>query len=66
MKSATFSDNFKPEKCKNVNGQEAVTVGAGMQWAELAALVDAKGKLIVTGGNPTVGCIGGFLQGMSG
>ncbi|KAK6344378.1 hypothetical protein TWF696_008015 [Orbilia brochopaga] len=63
LQSVEFSENFKPESCPQAKPHSAVTVGAGLQWKELVTQAGKHGKLVVTGGNPTVGCIGGFLQG---
>ncbi|KAK6541995.1 hypothetical protein TWF694_007767 [Orbilia ellipsospora] len=63
MRETTFTDNFKPHNCPKAIAHSAVTVGAGMQWKDLVTAAHGHGKLVVSGGNPTVGCIGGYLQG---
>ncbi|KAF3931396.1 hypothetical protein ABW19_dt0201090 [Dactylella cylindrospora] len=63
MRDVKFTESFKPKNCPKVKSHSAVTVGAGMQWRDLVIQAEEQGKLLVTGGNPTVGCIGGFLQG---
>ncbi|RVD83147.1 uncharacterized protein DFL_007546 [Arthrobotrys flagrans] len=63
MRDAEFTESFKPKKCSKTKPHSAVTIGSGMQWEDLVLLAHPHGKLVVTGGNPTVGCIGGFMQG---
>ncbi|EPS38898.1 hypothetical protein H072_7337 [Dactylellina haptotyla CBS 200.50] len=63
MRKVEFTESFKPKNCAKVATHSAVTVGAGMQWRDLVIQAAPHKKLLVTGGNPTVGCIGGFLQG---
>ncbi|KAK6353910.1 hypothetical protein TWF730_008331 [Orbilia blumenaviensis] len=63
MRDAEFTESFQPKKCSKTKPHSAVTIGSGMQWRDLVILAHPHGKLVVTGGDPTVGCIGGFMQG---
>ncbi|KAF3920455.1 hypothetical protein ABW20_dc0105412 [Dactylellina cionopaga] len=63
MRNVEFTESFKPKNCAKATAHSAVTLGAGFQWRDIVPLAQEHGKLLVTGGNPTVGCIGGYLQG---
>ncbi|KAJ5507621.1 hypothetical protein N7527_009764 [Penicillium freii] len=41
----------------------SVTIGGGYEWGEVYEVISAHNKLVVGGGTPTVGCIGGWMQG---
>jgi FAD/FMN-containing dehydrogenase len=63
MKRIVFSSNFVPEKCQSRKGEEAVTIGAGVQFQELYGAAASKGKALVIGYARTVGAAGGYIQG---
>ncbi|EWC44300.1 hypothetical protein DRE_01126 [Drechslerella stenobrocha 248] len=63
LQTVEFAERFRPQGCRRAQPHSAVTVGAGVQWKDLVPKADEQGKLVVSGGNPTVGCVGGFLQG---
>lgn len=63
MRSVVWSNDFVPEKCQSRYGEEAVTIGAGMQIKELYGAAAEKGKAFVIGLADTVGAAGGFIQG---
>ncbi|CAZ84334.1 unnamed protein product [Tuber melanosporum] len=63
MNNIEFSGNFTPESCKWKKGEEAVTIGAGVQLKPLYSALAAKGKTAVVGLANTVGAAGGFIQG---
>ncbi|KAL4894208.1 hypothetical protein BDV59DRAFT_192561 [Aspergillus ambiguus] len=61
-----FADSYVPTKpCPGHTQWDgaSVTIGGGYEWGEAYQVVSAKNKLIVGGGTPTVGCIGGWMQG---
>lgn len=62
LKNITKVDDFVPE---NGNGSEgpAVTIGAGVQLAELYKTLDAMNVVVVAGFANTVGAAGGYIQG---
>ena len=41
----------------------ALTIGGGYVWGEVYDLAADEGVIVVGGGNPTVGCLGGWMQG---
>ncbi|TFK51006.1 FAD-binding domain-containing protein [Heliocybe sulcata] len=66
FKDMTFYDNFVPAGAPHgTQGQSAVTLGAGVQWFEIYAAADARGKFVPGGFSPdgTVGAAGGWLLG---
>ncbi|RPA97303.1 FAD-binding domain-containing protein [Choiromyces venosus 120613-1] len=63
MKSIEFSDSFTPETCTWKKGEEAVTIGAGVQLKQLYSALKDKGKTAVIGLANTVGAAGGYIQG---
>ncbi|PWW80057.1 FAD-binding domain-containing protein [Tuber magnatum] len=63
MNSIEFSDSFTPEGCKWKKGEEAVTIGAGVQLKPLYSALKDKGKTAVIGLSNTVGAAGGYIQG---
>ncbi|GKZ85683.1 hypothetical protein AnigIFM56816_011654 [Aspergillus niger] len=61
-----LADSFVPTKSCPVHTQwdgASVTIGGGYEWGEVYQVVSANNKLVVGGGTPTVGCIGGWMQG---
>ncbi|KAF9561165.1 FAD-binding domain-containing protein [Agrocybe pediades] len=62
MKSMSKSTNFVPDGCKT-KGVTAITIGAGVQFADLYAFADQNGLEVVGGTDQTVGAAGGYLQG---
>ncbi|RPA93889.1 FAD-binding domain-containing protein [Choiromyces venosus 120613-1] len=56
LKGMEFFDDF-------AGMGSAVTVMAGMQWGEVYDEVAKRGLVVVGGANPTVGSVGGYLQG---
>lgn len=65
MKDISFHESFVPLNQTGTPGSDAVTLGAGVQWFEAYAAVQAQGKTIVGGAstNGTVGAAGGWVLG---
>ncbi|KAJ7321708.1 hypothetical protein DFH08DRAFT_712871 [Mycena albidolilacea] len=61
LKDMTYHPGFVPEDCSLV--QPAVTIGAGVQWAEAYEFADAHNITLVGGSDRSVGVVGGWLQG---
>ena len=62
MKNITFSSNFVPEGAKSGKGS-AVTIGAGVQLADLYYAVSQQNQTVVIGYAVSVGAAGGYIQG---
>ncbi|PGH19693.1 hypothetical protein AJ80_03848 [Polytolypa hystricis UAMH7299] len=64
MKDMDFTDDFVPDGKKDGKGVgEAVTIGAGVQLAELYRAANKLGKTQVIGLAVSVGAAGGYIQG---
>ncbi|KAK2746212.1 hypothetical protein FQN57_003334 [Myotisia sp. PD_48] len=64
MKDIKFTDDFKPEGKRGHQGVgQAVTIGAGVQLAELYLASSKLGKTQIVGLSIGVGAAGGFIQG---
>ncbi|KAL1918879.1 uncharacterized protein VTP21DRAFT_2901 [Calcarisporiella thermophila] len=63
LKNITFHDNFMAENCDLRGTSPAVTVGAGVHWAELYREVKKRNIIIVGGSSATIGAAGGYVQG---
>ncbi|WEW56366.1 hypothetical protein PRK78_001809 [Emydomyces testavorans] len=64
MKDIQFTNEFVPEgKSDRRAVGSAVTIGAGVQLAELYKAVSEKDKTVVAGFAHTVGAAGGYIQG---
>ncbi|KAH8589398.1 hypothetical protein B0O99DRAFT_636793 [Bisporella sp. PMI_857] len=52
------------DNCKKANWTGgAMTIAGGYIWGEAFAVAKAHNVIVVSGGDPTVGCIGGWAQG---
>lgn len=60
-----FHESFQnsPEGGDEAWNGPAVTIGGGYTWADVNALAAARKIVVVGGGTPTVGCVGGYMQG---
>ena len=65
MRGISMHDAFVPQGApRNAAGIPAVTIEAGARWGEVYREVIAKhGRYVQGGGCPSVGAVGGFLQG---
>lgn len=64
MRDMEFTDDFMPEGKESGEGLgEAVTIGAGVQLADLYQASGKRGKTQVIGFSYTVGAAGGYIQG---
>ncbi|PGG95966.1 hypothetical protein AJ79_09786 [Helicocarpus griseus UAMH5409] len=63
LKNITFSENFVPEGGGKDKACTAVTIGAGVQLAELYDAVGTRGQMVVGGYSHGVGAAGGYVQG---
>jgi FAD/FMN-containing dehydrogenase len=63
MKNITFSDNFVPDGCAGEGVGTTVTIGAGVQLADLYYAVSLKNQSVVIGMAHSVGAAGGYIQG---
>ncbi|KAJ6468927.1 hypothetical protein C8R45DRAFT_435986 [Mycena sanguinolenta] len=61
LKNMTYHPAFSPEGCSS--SHSAVTLEAGVQWAEAYEFADAHNITLVGGSDRTVGVVGGWLQG---
>ncbi|KAJ7615845.1 hypothetical protein FB45DRAFT_934776 [Roridomyces roridus] len=61
LKDMTYRPDFVPQGC--TSAKSAVTLGAGVQWAEAYKFADAHNVTVVGGSDRTVGAVGGWLQG---
>ncbi|KAJ5825885.1 hypothetical protein N7474_003023 [Penicillium riverlandense] len=61
----SIQDSYVPsEKCaQNDWTGAAVTIGGGYVWEDVYEVVFPRNITVVGGGDPTVGCIGGYIQG---
>ncbi|KAF8517612.1 hypothetical protein JB92DRAFT_2905024 [Gautieria morchelliformis] len=66
LREMKYHSSFAPT-CPEGDGdhapQQAVTLGAGVQWFEAYAFAEEKGITLVGGADRTVGAAGGWLQG---
>lgn len=62
MQDISFSDNFKPHGCHHGVGT-TVTIGAGVQLAQLYYAVAQQNQSVVAGMANSVGAAGGYIQG---
>ncbi|PLB48823.1 FAD-binding domain-containing protein [Aspergillus steynii IBT 23096] len=60
-----FHETFHPSEgsCSSDWTGSAITIGGGYVWKDVYDFATKHGHVVVGGGDPTVGCIGGFLQG---
>ncbi|KAJ6111547.1 hypothetical protein N7523_007608 [Penicillium sp. IBT 18751x] len=65
QKGITIQEKYRPsDKCSNSDWTgAALTIGGGYVWADVYEFVFKRGITVVGGGDPTVGCIGGYTQG---
>lgn len=63
LKDITFSDDFYLSGCSGQSQGPAVTIGAGVQLADLYAAAAKQNKTAVIGLSHTVGAAGGYIQG---
>ncbi|CAF4503761.1 unnamed protein product [Rotaria sp. Silwood2] len=61
MKNMTLIDKYT--SCSGENISNAIRLGPGAQWGEVYAWLSAYNLTAIGGASPTVGAIGGFLQG---
>ncbi|KAF9887201.1 hypothetical protein FE257_010455 [Aspergillus nanangensis] len=61
----TIDDKFKPsDQCTKSDWTgAAITISGGYVWRDVYNLAFPKNLTVVGGGDPTVGCIGGYIQG---
>lgn len=57
----TFHEQFA-QSGSSWNGS-AFTIGGGYTWADVYPLAAERGVIVVGGGTPSVGCLGGWMQG---
>ncbi|KAF8901301.1 hypothetical protein CPB85DRAFT_1256387 [Mucidula mucida] len=62
LKNITFNPNFVPQG-SNAAPQTAMTMDAGVQWLQAYNFADAHNVTIFGGTDPTVGSVGGWVQG---
>ncbi|KAF8912198.1 hypothetical protein CPB84DRAFT_762123 [Gymnopilus junonius] len=62
FKYINHDENFVPEGC-NVDGQPALTFGAGTQFRDIAQFTDEHGLQFVGGSDQSVAAAGGWSQG---
>ncbi|KAF8912207.1 FAD-binding domain-containing protein [Gymnopilus junonius] len=62
LKDISFVQKFVPTGCKTP-GVTAITMAAGIQFADLVPFADSHGVEVVVGSDQAVGVTGGFLQG---
>ncbi|KAJ7440768.1 hypothetical protein B0H11DRAFT_2163285 [Mycena galericulata] len=61
LKGMSYQSNFVSEGCSSAHS--AVTLEAGVQWAEAYTFADAHNITLVGGSDRSVGAVGGWLQG---
>ncbi|KAL5360470.1 FAD-binding domain-containing protein [Aspergillus floccosus] len=61
----TIDDTYHPsDQCtKSIWKGAAITISGGYVWSDVYKLAFPKNLIVVGGGDPTVGCIGGYIQG---
>ncbi|KAI4113588.1 MAG: hypothetical protein LQ338_008151, partial [Usnochroma carphineum] len=63
----TFQETFKSseiERCPNTAWRgSAFTIGGGYTWSNVLGEAASRDVIVVGGGTPSVGCIGGWMQG---
>ncbi|OBT74508.1 hypothetical protein VF21_06906 [Pseudogymnoascus sp. 05NY08] len=59
QKTYTASDKCSKSGWKG----SAIKIGGGYVWGEVYAIAEANNVIVVGGGDPSVGCIGGYAQG---
>ncbi|KAF9461436.1 isoamyl alcohol oxidase [Collybia nuda] len=65
-KGIIFQQTYVPSsgKCsQNTWTGSAFVIGGGYAWSEVYAVASARSVVVVGGGDPTVGCLGGWMQG---
>lgn len=63
FKEIQFTDSFIPVGASsNASSEDAVELGSGWLWGQVYAAADEVGKVVVGGGEPSVG-VGGHIQG---
>jgi FAD/FMN-containing dehydrogenase len=64
LKSITRDEKFVPEGCPaDFAANDAVTMGAGVQWREAYQFADKHDITLAGGSDEAVGAVGGWLQG---
>ncbi|KAJ1712669.1 isoamyl alcohol oxidase [Aspergillus flavus] len=65
QKGITYHENYVPsDQCKHTNWTGAAfTIAGGYVWSDVYQEAFKRNLTIVGGGDPTVGCIGGYIQG---
>ncbi|KAE8379181.1 hypothetical protein BDV26DRAFT_259921 [Aspergillus bertholletiae] len=65
QKGITYHESYMPsDQCKSTNWNGAAfTIAGGYVWADAYEEAFKRDLTIVGGGDPTVGCIGGYIQG---
>ncbi|KAJ7609588.1 hypothetical protein DFH06DRAFT_1376205, partial [Mycena polygramma] len=65
LKDMVYQPEFLPEGCSAsaIQSSSAVTLGAGVQWAEAYEFADAHNTTLVGGSDRSVGVVGGWSQG---
>ncbi|KAF2102107.1 FAD-binding domain-containing protein [Rhizodiscina lignyota] len=58
LRRIQFHNNWSPENCNSQEHWSVATLGAGWTWGGIIQHADKHGKVVVSGGTPTVG-IGG-------
>ncbi|EAU86306.2 FAD binding domain-containing protein [Coprinopsis cinerea okayama7 len=59
LKQTSYASDFRPHGCAAAQTQPAVTLGAGVQWAEAYAFAEQHNITLVGGADPAVGAGGG-------
>ncbi|KAG0231921.1 hypothetical protein BGW41_002004 [Actinomortierella wolfii] len=67
MKNMQLTDTFVPEGApQGTPGQNAIILGAGVQWKDAYKFINEHGRVVVGGGEGSVGTSGGFCLGGGG
>ena len=59
----TFQKSYKSDCTKTKWTGSTFKIGGGYTWADVYPQAQANNVVIVGGGTPTVGCLGGYMQG---
>lgn len=61
----TYRDSYAAgcDSCNTTWKGAALTIGGGYTWEDAYAEAKARGVVVVGGGTPSVGAIGGWMQG---
>ncbi|KAF8624469.1 hypothetical protein AX15_005859 [Amanita polypyramis BW_CC] len=65
LKNISYDDHFVPKGGPSSQSYKAITIGAGVQWHEAYAAVNASGRFMIGGlsGGGSVGAAGGWVLG---